>query len=268
MKCTDQHCMNLVFSTRSCKASSCLPSEVPASHKYRKAGHGPSPPPASLGSCTRWEGEGMRGTLCRRRQPGPHPGLSPVELFILGVGSVICRPHRQQHDVLARGLLKGQGHGNTAAFPGQVCLNTKNWGKWNKINGELWGPKVGDLSQTTIQLHSVRPRARPWGQQTHARGLPGAQAPPTHRCPHADLTTCPTIQQCPDIATRPRGMRVPSDMRRALPSIIHKECPTCLHGSSSSHVMRVTAVGDPGLPTVAHVHLELVGAVQFSKLLS
>ena len=31
--------------------------------------------------------------------------------------------------------------------------------------------------------------------------------------------------------------------------------------------MRVVEIRHPGLPPVAHVHLELVGAVQFSKLL-
>lgn len=42
---------------------------------------------------------------------------------------------------------------------------------------------------------------------------------------------------------------------------------TCFQGSSPSHVMRVVEVRHPGLPTMAHVHLELVGAAQVSKFL-
>ena len=43
--------------------------------------------------------------------------------------------------------------------------------------------------------------------------------------------------------------------------------PTCLQGPPPSQVVRVVEVGHPGLPTVAHVHLELVGTVKLSKLL-
>lgn len=53
---------------------------------------------------------------------GQHLGsfyvVVPVELFILGVGAVISGSHRQQHDILACGLLKSQSHRNTATFPG------------------------------------------------------------------------------------------------------------------------------------------------------
>lgn len=42
---------------------------------------------------------------------------------------------------------------------------------------------------------------------------------------------------------------------------------TCLHGLSTSHVVWVVEVRDPGLGSVAHVHVQFVGAFQFSKLL-
>lgn len=42
---------------------------------------------------------------------------------------------------------------------------------------------------------------------------------------------------------------------------------TCLHGLSTGHVVRVVEVRDPRLGSVAHVHLQFVGASQFSKLL-
>lgn len=53
----------------------------------------------------------------------------------------------------------------------------------------------------------------------------------------------------------------------AWPSLSPGVHPTCLQGFPPSQVVRVVEVGHPGLPAVAHVHLELVGTVKLSKLL-
>lgn len=58
----------------------------------------------------------------------------PVELFILGVSSIIRGPYREQHDVTSRGLLEGQGDRDASALTSQVRLHTKDYGerKWEE----------------------------------------------------------------------------------------------------------------------------------------
>lgn len=82
---------------------------------------------------------------------GQRTHAPPVELLVLGMRAIIGRPHGQQHDVLACGLLKSQSHGNTAAFPGQVRLNAKHWGRREQKTGKLWGHQAGDLRGPTAQ---------------------------------------------------------------------------------------------------------------------
>lgn len=52
--------------------------------------------------------------------------LTPVELLVLRVGAIVSRAHRQQHDVLARGLLEGQCHRDAATLSGQVGLHAEH----------------------------------------------------------------------------------------------------------------------------------------------
>ena len=42
--------------------------------------------------------------------------ISHVDLLVLGVRAVVARPHRQQDDVLPRGLLQGQRNRNGPAW--------------------------------------------------------------------------------------------------------------------------------------------------------
>lgn len=53
---------------------------------------------------------------------------TPVELFILGVRSIVRRSHRKQHDVASCGLLEGQGDWNAATLTCQIRFHTKNCG--------------------------------------------------------------------------------------------------------------------------------------------
>lgn len=45
-----------------------------------------------------------------------------VDLLILTVSPVITSPNGQQHDILPRGLLEGQGHWDAAPFSCHVWL--------------------------------------------------------------------------------------------------------------------------------------------------
>ena len=47
-----------------------------------------------------------------------------VNLLVLGVSSIVGGSHGQEDDILAGGLLEGQGDGDTAPLPGQVRLHT------------------------------------------------------------------------------------------------------------------------------------------------
>lgn len=55
-----------------------------------------------------------------------HLNRIPVELFILGVSSIIRGTYREQHDVTPCGLLEGQGDGDASTLTGQVRLHAKN----------------------------------------------------------------------------------------------------------------------------------------------
>lgn len=46
----------------------------------------------------------------------------------------------------------------------------------------------------------------------------------------------------------------------------HRPC-TCFHGFSTSYVVWVVEVRDPGLGAMAHAHFHFVGAPQLCKLL-
>lgn len=52
----------------------------------------------------------------------------PVDLFILGVRSVVRGSQRKQHDVASCGLLEGQGDWNAATLTCQIRFHTKNCG--------------------------------------------------------------------------------------------------------------------------------------------
>lgn len=52
--------------------------------------------------------------------------VAPVELFILGVGSIIGGSNRKQHDVASCGLLEGQSDGDASTFTGQVRFHTED----------------------------------------------------------------------------------------------------------------------------------------------
>lgn len=54
---------------------------------------------------------------------------TPVNLFILGVSSIIGGSDREEHDITSCGLLEGQGDGDASTLTGQVRLHAKNYGR-------------------------------------------------------------------------------------------------------------------------------------------
>lgn len=52
----------------------------------------------------------------------------PVDLFILGMSSIVRWSHRKQHDIASCGLLEGQSDWNAATLTCQIRFHTKNCG--------------------------------------------------------------------------------------------------------------------------------------------
>lgn len=64
---------------------------------------------------------------------GKHLGaldvIASVDLFVLRVCTIIGRAHRQQHHILAGGLLEGERHRDRTTFAGKVGLDIENYEK-------------------------------------------------------------------------------------------------------------------------------------------